>query len=214
MSPTAQPAPRWRRRKAARPAEIVAAAYAIFSERGYAAARLEDVAARAGVSKAALYLYFATKQDLFEAVVRDAVAPNLEALARAADDYEGSRADLLRQLFQRAADLVQHTPIGGLAKLVISESRNFPEVARVWHDRLVSRALPRLAEVIAEGQARGEFRPADPRLAAFALVAPLLMGVLWRETFEPVGGQPLDLQALARQHVDTVLAGLAAERPS
>lgn len=204
-------APRWRRRKEARPAEIIAAAYAVFSEHGYAAARLEDVAARAGVSKGALYLYFETKQDLFEAVVREAVAPNLDALTQLVEAHQGPCADLIRALFARLAALADATPLGGLVKLVVSESRNFPDVARIWHERLVSRALPLLAGVVAEGQRRGELRPGDPRHAAFSLVAPLLLGVLWRETFEPVGGRPLDLPALVGQHVETVLAGLGAE---
>ena len=72
-SPSASP--KWRRRADARPAEIVQAAYEVFAEKGFAAARLDEVAKRAGVSKGALYLYFETKQDIFEAVVKDAVAP-------------------------------------------------------------------------------------------------------------------------------------------
>ena len=71
-------APRWRRRKTARPAEIIEAALSVFAENGFAAARLDEIARRAGVSKGALYLYFETKEDLFRAVVRAAVAPNLE----------------------------------------------------------------------------------------------------------------------------------------
>src|SRR5438874_171360 len=90
------PQPRWRRRKDARPAEIVAAALEVFAEKGFAAARLDEIAARAGVSKGALYLYFATKQDLFAAVVRDAVAPNIEAVEAMVQGYGGDFASLAR----------------------------------------------------------------------------------------------------------------------
>src|SRR4028119_1048973 len=67
--------PKWRRRKADRPAEIVSAALEVFAEKGFAAAKLDEIARRAGVSKGALYLYYETKQDLFEAGGRGAGAP-------------------------------------------------------------------------------------------------------------------------------------------
>ena len=94
MPQTPPPSPRWRRRKTDRPGEIVAAALAVFAEKGFAAARLEDIARRAGVSKAALYLYFETKTDLFAAVVAQAVVPNIDRIRPLAEAYEGRFADL------------------------------------------------------------------------------------------------------------------------
>ena len=202
--------PKWRRRKDARPGEIVAAALAVFAEKGFAAARLDDIAARAGVSKGALYLYFETKQDLFAAVVRDAVSPNI-ATVEAAAAIDLPFAQIARLLLGRAADVMTHSPVGPVAKMVIAESRNFPDLARVWHDEVVSRVLRVLTGLIERAQARGEIRPGDPRGHALSLIGPLLMGVLWREVLEPVGAQPLDLKALAQQHVETVLNGLLAE---
>ena len=94
---------------------------------------------------------------------------------------------------------------------MIGESRNFPELARVWHDRLVSPALQLLSGLIARAQARGEIRAGDPRLQAFSLITPMLVGVIWRETFVPIGAPAFDLAALARQHLETVLDGLLVE---
>jgi AcrR family transcriptional regulator len=202
--------PRWRRRKQARPAEIAEAALAVFAERGFAAARLEDIAARAGVLKAALYLYFPTKQDLFRAVVAEAVAPNLDVVAAAADAYEGSFAELARTLLPALAAVAGRAPMGGVVKMVIGESRNFPELARVWHDDLVGKALAAVAGAIERAQARGEVRAGDPRAYAVGLIAPLMLAVLWRETFTPVGAPPFDLEALARQHAETALTGMLA----
>ena len=99
----ASPSPKWRRRAEARPAEIVAAAYEVFAEKGFAAARLDDIAAAAGVSKGALYLYFETKQDIFEAVVRDAVGPNIDVIETMAAAHPGPLADLLRMVVPRIA---------------------------------------------------------------------------------------------------------------
>ncbi len=94
------------RRKDARPAEIIAAALACFAERGYAATKLEDVAAAAGISKGTIYLYFPTKEELFRAVVRQAVLPNLEAAEAQFAGHAGSCADLLRTLAQRFLQLL------------------------------------------------------------------------------------------------------------
>src|SRR5579862_3274783 len=124
--------PRWRRRKQARPAEIIAAALQVFAERGFAAARLDDIAARAGVSKAALYLYFDTKEALFRAVVTEAVAPNLAPVQAAAESFDGRFEDLVGFLVPILGRIAAGTAMGGVVKMVIGESRNFPELARVW----------------------------------------------------------------------------------
>jgi AcrR family transcriptional regulator len=190
-------APKWQRRAEDRPREICAAALEVFAERGFAAARLEEMARRAGVSKGTLYLYFKDKEDLFRAVVRDTVAPNIDAVQQAV---------LASGL--PFADVATRLPVGAVAKMVIGESRNFPELAKVWHDQVASRALTMLAGLIEKAQAKGEVRAGDPRLHALTLMGPMLMGVRWRETLEPVGAAPVDIDALAWQHAETVLAGL------
>lgn len=203
---------RFRRRKAARPGEIVEAALALFSAKGFAATRLDEIAARAGVSKGALYLYFATKEDLFRAVVTQAVAPDFARVGALARAHDGSFAELLAIFVRFLARTVATGSVGPIAKTVISESRNFPELARHWHDTVVMPMLTLLAGAIAEAQARGEVRPGDPRLCALQVASPILIGMLWRETFVPGGAEPFDLEQLADQHVRTLLDGLL-ERP-
>lgn len=204
----AQPAPRWRRRKTARPSEITAAALAVFAERGFAAARLEDIAARAGLSKAALYLYFETKTDLFREVVRERASPNLEAIETLTAGSDAPFSALIPAILQRLALAMERPELRGVVKMVIGESRNFPELAQVWHEAVVSRALGILSGAIARAQARGEARPGDPHLMAMSLAGPMLMGGLWREIIEPAGGAPLDLPALAAEHTRTALDGM------
>ena len=204
--------PRWRRRKDARPAEIVAAAFGVFAERGFAAARLDDIAARAGVSKAALYLYFETKEELFRAVVSEAVAPNLEAIEAAAAQHDGPIEEVIRFLVPSVARVAATSPLGGVVKMVIGESRNFPELARIWHDRLLARIIATISGLIAKAQARGEVRTGDPRIYAISLAGPIVLSVLWRETFAPVGVEPFDIEAVAAQHVETVLGGMLTRR--
>lgn len=212
MSEQDASSPKWRRRKEARPAEIVAAAYEVFAEKGFASAKLDDIAARAGVSKGALYLYFETKQDIFEAVVRDAVGANLDVIEAMASAYEGPIEDLLRMMVPRIAGLAADSPLGKVLKMVIGESGNFPEIARIWHDRLISRALGLLSGLIQRAQERGEIREGDPRSHAISIISPMLLGVIFRETFVPVGATPFDIPKLMAQHLDTVLPGLLADK--
>lgn len=204
-------APKFRRRKAERPGEILQAAMAVFAEKGFAAAKLDEIAARAGVSKGAVYLYFETKEDIFRAVVEQAIAPNITAVRAMMASHPGPFGDLIRAVAAHIGGLVGDTPIGGVAKMVIAEARNFPELARIWHDQLVAHALGALADAIRNAQARGEVRAGDPRAFAMQLVAPLLIGVLWRETFVPVGAPAFDIPRVVQQHAETMLRGMAKE---
>ncbi len=204
--------PRWQRRAEDRPREICAAALDVFAEKGFAAARLEEIARRAGVSKGTLYLYFKDKEELFRAVVRDNVAPRVDSVREAVLAADMPFAKLASMFLARFAEATTRAPVGAVAKMVIGESRNFPELAKVWHDQVAGRALDMLTDLIERAQRKGEVRPGDPRLHAFTLMGPMLMGMLWRETLQPVGGAPLDLDALAKQHAETVLAGLLTEQ--
>ncbi len=202
--------PKFKRRKAERPDEIIAAALVLFAEKGFAAARLDDIAARAGVSKGALYLYFPTKQDMFRAVVEQAVGPNL-ANAQQMATGDLAFADLVRNMMGMMAHMAANSPLGGIAKMVIAEAGNFPELATIWYERSIAPVFSLLTALIAQGQARGEIRPGDPRQYALSLVSPTVLGVVWRETFTPVGAPPFDLPALAKQHVETMLRGMLME---
>lgn len=204
--------PRWQRRAEDRPREICAAALEVFAEKGFAAAKLDEIARRAGVSKGTLYLYFEDKEGLFRAVVRDTIAPNLATIRQTIEGSDLPFADVIRLLLPRFAEIATRVPVGAVAKMVIGESRNFPELAKVYYDLVVSQAIGAISALVEKAQARGEVRPGEPRLHAMSLMGPMLMGVLWRETLQPVGGAPMDLDALAKQHCETVLSGLLTEQ--
>jgi AcrR family transcriptional regulator len=202
------PAARWQRRSRERPGEICSAALEVFAEKGFAAAKLDEIARRAGVSKGTLYLYFNDKAELFRAVVREAIAPSLELATAATQSDSAPFPDRVRTLLARLAENAARLPVGAVAKIVVGESRNFPELARVWHDEVASRALGSVARLIEDGQDSGEVRAGDPRLYAFGLIAPLVMGALWQATLVPAGGDPLNLGQLATQHAEAILDGL------
>jgi len=203
--------PKFQRRAEDRPREICAAALEVFAEKGFAAAKLDEIARRAGVSKGTLYLYFQDKAELFRAVIRDTVAPRVAAVREMADKVELPFAQVVPLFLANFAEMTTRLPVGAVAKIVIGESRNFPDLAKIWHDQVASGALSALESLIRRAQDRGEVRPGDARLMAFSLMGPMLMGVLWRETLQPAGGEPLDLAALARQHGETLLSGLLTD---
>src|SRR5271155_5836891 len=116
--------PKWRRRKTARPDEIIAAALEEFADRGFAAAKMDDIARRAGVSKGSLYLYFETKEEIFRAVVQVSVAPNLRAIADAAEAFDRPFDQLALMLLARAAQVIGAGRLASVVKMVIGESRN------------------------------------------------------------------------------------------
>lgn len=197
-----------KRRPDARPSEILDAALDLFSERGFAATRLEDVASRAGLSKAAIYLYFRDKTSLLQALVQAQVGPNLEMAHAMAASHQGPVEPLLRQILGFLAHRVATTRLPNIIKLIISESRAHPELGRWYLANVVGKVLPLLQSLIERGIASGEFRPVDARLAVKSLVAPALMSALWKTTFQPLGADALDPVALLAQHADIVLRGL------
>ena len=204
--------PKFQRRADDRPREICAAALAVFTEKGFAAAKLDEIAKRAGVSKGTLYLYFKDKEELFRAVVRDNVSPNIDQVRDTILAADIPFAQIVPMFLARLSSVAGTVPLGAVVKMVIGESGNFPELARVWHDQVVSKALAVLVALIEKAQAKGEVRPGDPRFHAFTLMGPMLMGIIFREVLQPAGGAPVDIEALARQHAETVLAGLLTEQ--
>lgn len=204
--------PKWRRRKTDRPGEIIAAALQVFAEHGFAGAKLDEVARRAGVSKGALYVYFETKEDLFRAVVRTTIAPNFVAMKAAADTFDAPFAMLAPMLLARAAGLITDSKLPPVIKMVIGESRNFPDLARIWHDDVVSPLIAMITRIVARAQTCGEVAPGDPRLHAMSLMGPMVMGLLFREVFGQVSTDLPDLQSLAAQHAQTALHGMLLPR--
>jgi AcrR family transcriptional regulator len=200
--------PRRERRKEDRPAEIVAAALQVFADKGFGAAKIIDVAHLAGVSKATVFVYFPTKEDLFRAVARTVVSANFERLPTTGAAPAMPLATFVPLLLQQAASLGE-SRVGSIARMLIAESRAFPDLARVWHDEVVSVMLGILTATVAQAQARGEAKAGDPRLIAFSIFGPMMAGLLFREVFRGAEVELPDLRALAAQHAQIVLAGLS-----
>lgn len=206
VAPTVARAPR-RRRKEARPSEIVQAALDVFAERGFGAAKMDEVARRAGVAKGTVFVYFPNKEELFRAVARAALKTNLEQIQNAALNTQMPVADLIPLLLAKAAG-IGDTRIPAILRLIIAESRIFPDLARVWYDEAVSKMFALLTGAIERAQARGEIHDGDARLMVFSIVGPMMASVLFREVFQGTEASLPDLHRLASQHTKVVLSGL------
>jgi AcrR family transcriptional regulator len=197
---------RWQRRKQARPQEILMAALTVFAERGYAATRLDDVAKRAGVTKGTLYLYFPNKEQLFIAVVRGTLLPELLRIGEEAGAPSAlASIDAIITSFEQLAA----SPVGAIPKLVLGEAGNFPEIARFYADEIVARGLAMIRRLLQRGVDSGEIRGIDVEHTAYCVVAPLLLAVLWTHTLAPhATAARFDIAALCRAHLDLMLNGL------
>lgn len=205
---------RWERRKDARPQELLAAALDLFVERGYAATRLDDVAARAGVSKGTLYLYFTNKEELFKAVVRESVLPVLGEAEGILEAYEGPTADLFRDLALGWWERIGKTKISGITKLMMAESSNFPEVAQFYHDEVIRRGDAMIARMLERGIARGEFRRINVKEATRVISAPMIMLMLWQHSFSTCRQDPIPPEAYLNSFIDLFLRGVLADAPA
>ncbi len=202
--------PRWRRRPQARREEILQAAIAVFGERGFARARLDDVARRAGVSKGTLYLYFRSKNTLFREVVRTLKGAVLARAEAFVDQFEGPSPELLGELIRRMWEHLSDPRQASISRLVQSEIHHFPELAQFYFQEVVLRSRRLLERVLDRGVARGEFRPAQARFAARGIPALMTMLCGLHRFFGRFDPEPLAGEAVAEGAVDLVLYGIVA----
>jgi AcrR family transcriptional regulator len=200
---------RWRRRKDARPAEILSAALACFAERGFAATRLDDVALRAGVTKGTVYLYFQNKEELFKAVVRQALLPNIERVEALIGEATAPAPLLLERLIASFSEVIS-SPVSAIPKLVLAEAGNFPDLARFYLDEVVHRGTALVRRVLRTGIERGEFREVDLDSTVMCVIAPMIFAALWRHSLGRHEPAALDPRALGAAHLSLLLDGLVA----
>ena len=202
---------RWRRRKDARPQEILEAALLVFAEKGFAAARMDEIAQRARVSKGTIYLYFESKEAVFRALIQETLAKRVSDFAAVVRDHRGPVAPLLRELLLRLGHLVATSDFVVLPKMVIAEAGNFPDLARIYREEVVERGLTLFGGLLQAGMDRGEFRKIPVQHAVRLCVAPMLLAAMWRTTFAQLDAAPYDYAGLIEAHVGTLLRGLQPE---
>ncbi len=201
--------PRRDQRRADREAAIVAAAIEEFIAVGLANARLEDVAARAGVAKGTIYLYVDGKDELFKAAVRSLVHPLLEQIERQVAEFQGPTEELLRRAIRTMhLDLTVRRETRELLRLLIAESHRMPELADFFHAEMAARGLATVKMILWRGIALGEFRQTPAAEFPLLVVAPCKAAAVWQLMFGD--RHALDLERYVEAHCEFVLAALRA----
>ena len=205
MPPAPQPR---KRRKEDRPSELTAAALGLFVEKGFAATRLEDIAARAGVSKGTLYLYFDSKEALFKAVIQEGILPVVAENEAIAANHAGSSFDLLEKLLDHWWEKIGQNDFAGIPKLMIAEARNFPEVANFYYENVIQRVHALVGAALERGMASGEFRQMDIVTTIDVVIAPILMLLIWRYSMACCQNGTGDSALYLKIHMDLLRQGL------
>ncbi len=210
------PLARRERRKEARPGELLDAALDLFVEKGFAATRSEEVAARAGVSKGTLFLYFPTKEELFKAVIRENLSGRFAEWAEEFETFEGTTADMVRYCMRVWWERIGATKASGITKLIISEARNFPEVAAFYQQEVIRPGTDLVRRILQRGVARGEFRDIDVEYTVFSIVAPMIFLIMMKHSLGACAPQdyPLDADRYVNTQIDNLLHGLCRQEPT
>lgn len=203
------------RRKEARPAELLEAATRLFVEKGYAATKVEEVAALAQVSKGTLFLYYPSKQALLKAVVRENIAGRFAEWQAELEAFAGTTPELVRYAFQVWQERIGDTYAGGICKLMASECCNFPELASFYLEEVVEPGNALVRRILERGVARGELRPLDLDAAIHLITTPMFAYIHWRHSIGMIYPQSLGVSAplYFQTHVDNLLRGLSATAP-
>lgn len=195
-----------RRRKDARPAEIIEAGLRAFAENGFAGTKLEDVALRAGIVKGTIYRYFDSKEALFEAAVKSRFKPFVAEVEQLVATFPGSSADLLRLVIRQVYSQMFEPDVQALMRVIISEGRRFPAIAELYHRETITKGKRMVTAIVQRGVARGEFRPGAAADLPVVVVAPAIMAAVWTMTFQSF--DPLDVEKFAEAHADLAFNGL------
>jgi len=213
----AEPRQRRARRKEARPGELLDAALQLFVEKGFASTRVEEVAARAGVSKGTLFLYFPSKEELFKAVVRENIAGRFTEWNEELQQFSGNSAELVRYCMHSWWERIGNSAASGITKLVMSEAGMFPEIAAFYQQEVITPGHDLLRRVLQRGIDRGEFRPLALEYAVYSLIAPMIFLLMWKRSMAPCcpPSEQIDPIGFLDNQVDLLLNGiLVSSKPA
>ena len=184
---------------------ILRAGLEVFAARGFAAARLEDVAEKAGVAKGTIYLFFHDKEDLFEQIVLGAIRPVLVMIAKTAAAADTPTDVILERLFDLFRAEVLGTWRQQVLRLVITEGARFPRIAEFYHREVIVKGLAIIRHLAQRALARGELQSDSIARFPQLVFAPLLLALIWEGLFSAI--EPLDVEGLLTAHRELLLGG-------
>ncbi|MEY3659565.1 MAG: TetR/AcrR family transcriptional regulator [Pseudohongiellaceae bacterium] len=192
--------------KEARRSAIIDAALEAFIAQGFIATKLDDVAERAGIGKGTIYLYFDSKENLFEEVVRSNLFPVRDAAETRLVTHTGSAASLLDEHFRNVYLAMNLPRMPSLMQMILSEGMRFPAINRFFYNEIILPSQRMLRTIIQRGIDSGEFRSDAGELFPQLLTSPALLGSIWNLQFRDHA--PLDLERYMQSHIAFVLHAL------
>ena len=204
------------RRKEARPGELLDAALDLFVEKGFAATRAEEVAARAGVSKGTLFLYFQSKEELLKAVVRQNISGHFKEWNETFDGFKGSSTEMVSLCMHQWWARVGATKASGIEKLMMSEAGNFPEIADFYRQEVVEPGQALIRRILQRGIDRGELRPMDLDYAVFSIIAPMIFLIMAKHSAVTCisASVIMEPEKYIAAQLDAMLYGMSTQAPS
>ncbi len=200
--------PRRTRAPDARPQQITQAAQRVFAEKGFAAARMEDIARQAGVSKGTLYLYFPTKEALFTGMLQHGLAPLRDMVLAQVPQAQANAEGALRTAMGLMLQILQRPEPRLFMRLLISEGERFPALVDHYYQNFVSRGMSAIRMILSFGVARGEFKPSAYDEFPQLIAAPFVINIIWQTLFNRI--EPLDADRMIAAHIEQVIDRLKA----
>lgn len=201
-----------RRRKEARPAEILAAGITEFEEHGFAGANLNRIAQKAGISKGTIYLYFASKEALFMAAIEEHVTSVMGESEAELSAEEGTTRELLERLLRNMYARFVHGEAQALFRILLTEGDRMPNVISDYHAMTVQRGTTLLKRILARGLERGEVRDGPHMEIPNVLIAPAIYFAVHSMMFR--SAQPLDFEKYFEAHTDMLFHGVLLDTVS
>lgn len=205
------PEPKWRRRADARPNEVMDAALELFMKKGFAATRVEEIAASAGLSKGAIYLYFNSKEDILKGLIQRSIIPIVENSERLAKTMTGDPQATISTFVRLITQHMSDPRLFAIPRLIISEAGNFPDLAQMYRDEVIVRGFSVLESMIEEGIEKGLFRPMNSRLAFRNIIGPVIANLLLLNIFQVEDDPSFTPEQFAESHLDILFNGLLAK---
>ncbi|NOR51636.1 MAG: TetR family transcriptional regulator, partial [Gammaproteobacteria bacterium] len=201
---------RWQRRKESRPSEIIKAAFDLFTEKGFSATKMDEIARKAGISKGSLYNYFTSKEAIFEAVVTDDIIPIVDQVEETIASNKEASSETIRNLIHGMIAHTQGTRLEIIPKLILSESGNFPNLTKFYVDQVIKRVRSIVEKIIQKGIEEREFVDCDPGVTARLLLAPIVQAQIWNHSLKSFD-DPYDAELYISTHLQIFLQGIKRE---
>ncbi|WP_138471621.1 TetR/AcrR family transcriptional regulator [Poseidonocella sp. HB161398] len=197
--PADTPMPRRRRRKPAagedpaKRAQILDGAREVFARLGFDAASMNDITRESGVSKSTIYVYFASKEDLFEALLAQ-TRERLLGEITAELDRPGSVAEVLGRYGRHLARTICSENVISAHRTVIGVTERRPELGRRFYQDGGRRGMEALRSYLLRQIAAGTLSIGDPELAAYQFVELSMAGLFRRRVMAHMDREPEDAE--------------------